>query len=160
MKFIPISLDAYVKQHLENYPETNERNLRNRLEEALSAFQSGVTCDCGNDIWVIGSASVGNSCARCITGHTSMNDYLEISDALPKRERPNGSRHIDDIPRDQIAGFFSDDGYEIDTNRVPKPSRCLTCIHNNDPDEEVLCNLTRYDQRNEKEFKCFTYKKL
>jgi hypothetical protein len=87
MKFIPITMDAYVKQHLENYPETNERNLRDQLETALAAFHRGVTCDCGNDIWVIGSASVGNSCATCITGETSLNDYLEISDALPKRKR-------------------------------------------------------------------------
>jgi hypothetical protein len=160
MKFIPITMDAYVRQHLENYPETNERNLRHRLETALTAFRSGITCDCGNDIWVIGSASVGNSCVTCITGESSLNEYLEISDALPKRERAEGRRHIDDIPPGQIAGFFSDDGYEIDMNLVQKPSLCLTCIHNNDPGEEILCNLTRYDQRNQKEFKCFAYKRL
>lgn len=160
MKFIPITMDAYVKQHLENYPETNERNLRHRLETALATFRRGVRCDCGNDIWVIGSASVGNSCVTCITGETTFNEYLEIGDALPKRQQPEGRRHIDDIPRDQISGFFRDDGFEINMDLVPKPSLCLTCIHNNDSDEEILCNLTRYDQKNQKEFKCFAYRKL
>ena len=39
---------------------------------------------------------------------------------------------------------------------------CLVCVKNNDPDweEELLCNLNRNDQADEKEFKCGAYEKL
>ena len=30
-----------------------------------------------------------------------------------RRKNTSGRRHIDDIPRDKIAGFFDDDGYEV-----------------------------------------------
>lgn len=36
----------------------------------------------------------------------------------------------------------------------------MTCINDNDPNQEILCNLTRYDQKDDKEFKCFAYKKI
>ena len=36
----------------------------------------------------------------------------------------------------------------------------MTCLHDNDPNEEMLCNMTRYDQQDDKEFKCFAYKKI
>lgn len=157
MDFVGITIDSYIRQHLENYPDTNERNLRNRLEDALTAFRKGVRCDCGNDIWVIGSASVGNSCVTCITGGTAQIKYLEIADALPKGQGPHRRRHVDGA---QIAGLFSDDGGEIDTELTKKPSLCFTCIHHNDPAEEVLCVLTRYDQRNRSEFTCFAYRKF
>jgi hypothetical protein len=42
---------------------------------------------------------------------------------------------------------------------IKKPSLCITCTNNDNPNEELLCNMNRYNQRNDKEFKCFAYKK-
>jgi hypothetical protein len=56
--------------------------------------------------------------------------------------------------------YYLDDGTEFNPDLFPKPSLCLTCRKNDDPNEELLCNLTRMDQRNEDEFKCFAYKKV
>ncbi len=62
----------------------------------------------------------------------------------------------------EINGFYDDDGSKINPNLLPKPQLCLSCQSNGaeDWDENLLCQMTRYDQRNEKEFKCFAYKVL
>ena len=159
MGFVPISIDKYVEKHLKNNPSENEKDLRNRLDSALMAYQNGVRCTCGNDIWVIGSASVGNSCFTCITGESYPTDDYEIDIAVKKRESTKGRRHIDEMDPTKIAGFFDDDGYEINTDLIKKPSLCLTCVNDDNPNEEMLCNMTRYDQKDDKEFKCFAYKK-
>ena len=53
--------------------------------------------------------------------------------------------------------YFDDDGTEVNPDLFPKPQLCLSCKLNEDPNEELVCNLTRLDQRNEQEFKCFGY---
>ncbi|MCX6233550.1 MAG: hypothetical protein NT175_02350 [Bacteroidetes bacterium] len=159
MGFIAISIDTYVKKHLENNPTENEKDLRTRLNSALADYKKGVKCSCGNDIWVIGSASVGNSCFTCITGESYPIDAYEIDSALKKNESKKGRKHIVEMDKTQIAGFFDDEGYEINTELIKKPSLCLTCINDEDPNEEMICIMTRYDQRANKEFKCFAYKK-
>jgi hypothetical protein len=82
--FVPISIDDYVKNHLKINPLEEENDLRENLNTALAAFQRGVNCYCGNDIWVIGSAMSGNSCFTCITGESFPNEDYEIDEALPK----------------------------------------------------------------------------
>jgi hypothetical protein len=159
MGFVPISIDKYVEKHLKNNLSENEKDLRNRLDSALMAYQNGVRCTCGNDIWVIGSASVGNSCFTCITGESYPTDDYEIDIAVKKRESTKGRRHIDEMDPSKIAGFFDDNGYEINNDLIKKPSLCLTCVNDDNPNEEMLCNMTRYDQKDDKEFKCFAYKK-
>jgi len=57
----------------------------------------------------------------------------------------------------EIDGFYLDDGTKVDPNLIPKPSLCISCIKDDDPSEEVICTLTRIDQRNNSEFKCFAY---
>jgi hypothetical protein len=59
----------------------------------------------------------------------------------------------------QIHGFFDEDEMEINTKLIKKPSLCLTCVNDDNPNEDLLCNMTRYDQKNEKGFKCFAYLK-
>ena len=145
MRFIPISIDKYV-------------SLRKRLNAALTSFKKGIKCSCGNDIWIIGSASTGNNCYTCITGDSNPSDDFEIDIAIIKSENKKGRRHIDSIDKTQISGFFDDDGFEINTELIKKPSICLTCINDDNPKEEMLCNMNRYDQRDDKEFQCFTYK--
>jgi hypothetical protein len=160
MGFVGISIDRYIKKHVKNNPSENEKELKKRLNSALKDYHKGVKCSCGNDIWVIGSASVGNSCFTCITGESEPDSDYEIDTAIIKRENKKGQRHIDQIDKSQIHGFFDDDGYEINTDLIKKPSLCLTCVNNDDPNEEILCTMTRFDQEHEPEFKCFAYKKM
>lgn len=56
--------------------------------------------------------------------------------------------------------YFDDDGNELNPDLYPKPQLCLSCKKNEDPEEEILCNLTRLDQRDEPEFKCFGYESI
>jgi hypothetical protein len=60
---------------------------------------------------------------------------------------------------DPPMNYFDDDGNELNPNLFPKPSLCLSCRNDDDPNELILCNLTRLDQRHEDEFQCFAYKK-
>jgi len=61
---------------------------------------------------------------------------------------------------EEISGYFDDDGNEINPNYYPKLSLCLSCKSNEKEDEyeEILCNLNRLDQKDEREFKCFAYR--
>lgn len=59
-----------------------------------------------------------------------------------------------------FMGYYDDDGNKYDPNLHPLPNLCLSCQKRNDPNEEVLCNLTRLDQLGEEEFNCFAYKAL
>jgi len=159
MAFRKISLDKYLGLHLKSNPSENKADLKKRLEKAEEDFQNGIKCSCGNDIWVIGSASVGNACFTCITGESHPSDDYELESAIKKNKSKKGQRHIDDIDPMKICGIFTDDGYEINADLIKIPSLCLTCINYNDPHEEILCSMTRYDQEDELEFKCFAYKK-
>ena len=58
-----------------------------------------------------------------------------------------------------MTPFFDDAGNEINPHLIPKPGLCVTCRKDDDPNEEILCTLTRMDQRGEKKFKCSAYKK-
>ena len=159
MAFVPISLNEYIKKHLNNNPSENEKDLRNRINSALTDYKNKVKCSCGNDIWVIGSATVGNSCFTCITGEGYPKDDYEIESAVKKSESKEGRRHIDDMDPTRIAGFFDDDGYEINMDLIKKPSLCLTCVKDENPYEEFLCKMNRHDQKDDKEFKCYAYEK-
>ena len=53
--------------------------------------------------------------------------------------------------------FYDDDGTEIDPNLIRKPSLCSTCAKDDDPSEEPLCTLNRFDQQDEEDFRCDAY---
>ena len=146
--------------HLKSNPSDDEKTSRKQLESALQDYKRGVKCSCGNDIWVIGSAMVGNMCFTCITGESSPDTDYEIDEAIKKRPNVAGRRNIDDIDPTQIAGIFDDDGYEINTDLIQKPSLCITCVKDGYPHEELLCALNRYDQTDDEEFKCGAYEKI
>lgn len=59
----------------------------------------------------------------------------------------------------QFGGMYDDDGNPINPNLIPVPGLCILCRYYdyNDPEENLLCDLTRFDQRNEKEFQCGAY---
>jgi len=132
MAFIPITIDRYVATYLKNNPATKEADLRKQIQFALNAYNNGVKCSRGNDIWIIKSASVGNGCFTCITGERIPEDDYEIATAIKKRENKKGRRHINDIDPSKIAGFFDDEGYEITMHSIKKPSLCLICKNNDD----------------------------
>ncbi|NLM67289.1 MAG: hypothetical protein GX180_08975 [Enterococcus sp.] len=89
MGFVPISIDKYIKKHLESNPSENEKDLQKRLNSALADYNKGVKCSCRNDIWVIGSAFAGNSCFTCITGETHPDSDYEIDSAIKKQQNKN-----------------------------------------------------------------------
>jgi hypothetical protein len=159
--FIPITIDDYVKEHLENNPGENEKIFRVRLEATLEDFQKGIKCACGNDIWVARSASAGNGCFSCITGKKHPAGEYEIDTAIEKRDK-YGRRHIDEMDPMKINGIFDDEGYEINKELIKKPSLCLTCVKNDSQDweDDVLCNLSRHDQNNSDNFICNAYLKI
>ncbi len=68
MGFKKISIEKYVELHLKSNPSENKNDLEKRLKSALEDYRNRIKCSCGNDIWVIGSAAVGNTCFTCITG--------------------------------------------------------------------------------------------
>lgn len=159
MGFQGISIDKYIKKHLKNNSSENEKDLRERLISALADYKKGVKCSCGKDIWIIGSASVGNSCFTCITGESEPDSDYEIASVLKERENRQNHRQIGQFDKIQIPGFFDDNGFEINTELINKPSLCLTCIKDDNPNEEMLCYMTRHDQQDGDEFKCFAYRK-
>ncbi len=154
MGFTSISLEKYIALYLKNNPTESEDELRNNLKAALEAYHNGVKCTCGNDIWVLGSAAVGNSCFTCITGESFPNGDYEIDSATPKNRNIKTARHIDDMDLTKIAGFFTDDGYEINPDLIQKPSLCLLCKNDDIASQGTLCTLTRMNHRDGEEFIC------
>ena len=61
---------------------------------------------------------------------------------------------------EEINGYYDDDGNKLNPNLIPTPGLCLICKKNLDPNEEILCNLNRLDQRNQNEFICCAFEKL
>ena len=157
----PISIDKFVQIHLKKNPGENEKVLRARIEAALDDYKNGVKCQCGKDIWIVGSASAPFACFSCITGKAHPLGDNEIDSALDKRDK-YGRRHIDEMDPMKIAGIFNDDGYEIQRDTIKMQPLCLTCKRNNSDDweDDVLCNLNRNDQASSMEFKCSAYEKL
>ena len=160
MGFKKISIEKYVQLHLKSNLLENKNDLEKRLKSALNDYKSGVKCSCGNDIWVIGSAYVGNSCFTCLTGESEPTDDYEIDSAINKQANRKGQRHIDKMNPSEIHSFFDVDGYKIYSDLIKKPSLCITCVHDDDPNEELLCNMNRFDQKDEKEIKCFAYRRI
>ena len=79
--FTSICIEDYIKSHMENNPNENRKALKENLLEALKDYKNGQKCHCGNDIWVIGSAIVGNACFTCITGEANSDEDYEIEGA-------------------------------------------------------------------------------
>jgi hypothetical protein len=58
-------------------------------------------------------------------------------------------------PVQVISGYFDDDGTEINSDLIPKPGLCLTCKKDDaGGKEEILCTLTRNDQKDDEDFDC------
>jgi hypothetical protein len=60
---------------------------------------------------------------------------------------------------EEINGYYDDDGNKLNPDLIPKPGLCLICIKDIDPNEEILCNLNRLDQKDKKEFHCNAFER-
>jgi hypothetical protein len=59
-----------------------------------------------------------------------------------------------------IEGFDKEEDETLDLELVAKPSLCLSCKKDNDPNEEEMCMLTRMDCDEGDEFLCGAYEKI
>lgn len=84
MGFKPIKLGDYVRLFLKCNRGAAREEVTARLRSALAAYQAGERCDCGEPIWVIGSAEAGHACFTCITGEADPSDDYEIREACDK----------------------------------------------------------------------------
>lgn len=53
--------------------------------------------------------------------------------------------------------LYDDDGNEINPALIPMPELCLSCEKREISGEKILCDLTRFDQRDDKKFVCHAY---
>ena len=60
------------------------------------------------------------------------------------------------------GGIFDDEGNKIDPHSISIPGLCVICKHHSEDDreEQILCNLNRFDQRNEDKFECYQFEKI
>jgi len=58
-------------------------------------------------------------------------------------------------------GLFEDDGTIVNPKAVPIPSLCILCrkYKTHDHEENLLCLMTRYDQRDSNDFNCDAFEK-
>ncbi len=61
---------------------------------------------------------------------------------------------------EEINGFYDDEGNKVNFNLIRKPALCVGCKKNNNPNEELLSNMTRFDQRNKPEFVCYAFEAM
>ncbi len=79
--FTPIKLNKFVDKYIQSNPGTSRKEITTGLKATLRDYKSGVKCDCGNPIWVIGSAVTGNACFTCVTGEAMPDSDYEIDEA-------------------------------------------------------------------------------
>lgn len=76
--FTPIKLQDYVELHLRANPDAVRAEVVQQLESAIGAVRAGARCQCGAQIWIIGSAQTGLGCFACITGQPEPDHDYEI----------------------------------------------------------------------------------
>ena len=64
-----------------------------------------------------------------------------------------------EIEPNKIMGYYNDDGSKFNPDLYPLPNLCMSCAKKDDPNEEIVCNMTRMDQLGETDFRCFAYEK-
>ena len=76
--FQKISSNEFVAQTIKSNPDFKAGELKRALEEFKKRKIQGELCDCGNPIWIIGSAITRKACFTCITGESDYSDDYEI----------------------------------------------------------------------------------
>lgn len=67
-----------------------------------------------------------------------------------------------DINHEEINGFYDDDGNKVDPDIVPIPSLCVICKSHqvDDWEENLMCLMNRFDQKDDTDFKCGAFEKI
>lgn len=76
--FKPISKEKYVELFLKSNPTENRHDVIARFDDAIAAHRRGTRCNCGEEIWIVGSAEAGYGCFTCITGESIPDHDFEI----------------------------------------------------------------------------------
>lgn len=76
--FIPISINKFVAKQRKMNSDTDVEELKKNLNHFRALKLKGEKCDCGNPIWIIGSAIAGKICFTCLTGETDTSEDYEI----------------------------------------------------------------------------------
>lgn len=76
--FTKIPVDNFIKDFKKKNPKEDFDQLRKDLLYFRQLKKNGVKCNCGNALWVIGSAISGKGCFTCTTGETDSSDDYEI----------------------------------------------------------------------------------
>lgn len=76
--FVPVRFDDYVERHLQANPDEDRAEFVKRLADAVDAYKRGIRCECGEPIWIVGTAAVGRGCFSCITCEGTPDNDPEI----------------------------------------------------------------------------------
>lgn len=76
--FVPITVAEYLSLRSASARGKELAKLAARLNAALEAKIAGATCECGEPIWALGSAEVGQMCFTCITGEAVPESDYEL----------------------------------------------------------------------------------
>jgi len=76
-------------------------------------------------------------------------DYCDHSGTGPEMEMPHALG----------GGLFNDDGTPVDIASIPIPALCLQCrsFLEGDAEENILCLMTRNDQKDDDDFNCYSF---
>lgn len=77
-KFVPVTIDRFIEKHKLKNPKEDLKKLRSDLLYFKQLKLKGEKCNCGNSIWIIGSAIAGKGCFTCITGESDFSNDYEI----------------------------------------------------------------------------------
>jgi hypothetical protein len=77
-KFNKISIDNFIEKYRRDNPQEDLKKLREDILYFKQLKIQGIKCDCGNSLWVIGSAISGKNCFTCITGDSDFSRDYEI----------------------------------------------------------------------------------
>lgn len=78
--FTAIQLHDYVELHVRANPDTERAEGIKQLESTIDAYRAGARCQCGDSIWIIGSARAGLGCFTCIAEQTNPDHDYEVDD--------------------------------------------------------------------------------
>lgn len=67
-----------------------------------------------------------------------------------------------DAIHEEINGFYDDEGNKIDPDTVPIPSLCVICKSHqaDDWEENLICLMNRFDQKDDPDFECWEFDKI
>jgi len=83
--FVPITIEQFAEKFAKSNPGESAEAMVRRLKDVLQDYKSGITCSCGEPLWVIGSAATEYGCFRCITMESAPDDDYEIVEACEDR---------------------------------------------------------------------------